>query len=532
MPDLTGRDIGRYHIVERLGDGGMATVYKAFDNRLERYIAIKVIRTDMFAAGALLQVHQRFEREAKVLAGLAHPHIVKIYDDGEFEGLPYLIMEYLPGGTMKRWTGKPISYVEAARKLAPIARALEYAHQKGVLHRDIKPGNILIDQSGQPMLTDFGIAKILDTSESTGLTATGVGIGTPEYMAPEQGMGNQVDARSDIYALGVVFYELVTGRKPYSADTPMAVVLKHITEPLPRARQFVPDLPDEVEAVLFKALAKKPEERFSDMGAFANAIETLGYGKVPTFEPVKAQSKDERTVFQYSRKTISTSQPALNQRILIWIGLAMVLTVAIVMTGGIILNRFLTGTIIDAAVIPSLPIAVLQMPTLTPVTTMVGVPEEVNTESTEIPKPIAVQPSTTATLLPSPTQTEAPGNKPRIFNFSACLEEPCNEKNRNYAFPEATKTIFLHWEYENILQESDYVRSWKKGNIEWVRYECKWPGLDGSSVNISLREPGGLASGIWSVTITVNGIELLSEQIKIEGDWTYWAPAGIFKTCY
>lgn len=282
MQDLTGRDIGRYHIVERLGEGGMATVYKAFDNRLERYVAIKIIRTDMFAPNVLEEVLKRFEREAKSLARLAHPHIVKVHDYGDFEGMPYLIMEYLPGGTLKRFTGKPVPYAEASRLLAPIARALEYAHQQNIMHRDIKPANILITQSGQPMLTDFGIAKILEAGESTGLTASGVGIGTPEYMAPEQGMGGAVDARADIYALGVVFYELITGRRPFSADTPMAVLVKHITEPLPRARLLVPELPEEVESVIFKALAKQPADRYLDMGALAAALEHLGFSSAPT----------------------------------------------------------------------------------------------------------------------------------------------------------------------------------------------------------------------------------------------------------
>ena len=282
MQDLTGHDIGRYHIVERLGEGGMATVYKAYDNRLERYVAIKVIRTDMFAPNVLEEVLKRFEREAKALARLAHPHIVKVHDFGDFDGTPYLIMEYLPGGTLKRYTGKPMPFAEASRLLAPIARALEYAHQQNIMHRDIKPANILITQSGQPMLTDFGIAKILEAGESTGLTASGVGIGTPEYMAPEQGMGGTVDTRADIYALGVVFYELITGRRPFSADTPMAVLVKHITEPLPSAHQFVSEVPEEVEAVIFKALAKQPAERYPDMGAFASALEHLAFSSATT----------------------------------------------------------------------------------------------------------------------------------------------------------------------------------------------------------------------------------------------------------
>jgi len=152
----------------------------------------------------------------------------------------------------------------------PIAHALEYAHQRNIVHRDVKPTNILLTETSEPMLSDFGIAKILETDEAT-LTGSGVSIGTPEYMSPEQSMGRGVDQRTDIYALGMVFYELVTGRKAYTADTPAAVLIKQVTEPLPRPKTFVPDLPDEVELAIFKSLAKNPEDRYLNMGEFANA---------------------------------------------------------------------------------------------------------------------------------------------------------------------------------------------------------------------------------------------------------------------
>ncbi|NPV85717.1 MAG: SUMF1/EgtB/PvdO family nonheme iron enzyme [Anaerolineae bacterium] len=284
MPDLSGQSIGRYHLIEKLGEGGMAVVYKAFDTRLEREVAVKLIRTEQFPPAVLERVLKRFEREAKALARLDHLHIVKIYDYGEHDGVPYLVMQYVPGKTLRQRTGKPLPYGEAARLLAPIARALEYAHQRGMVHRDVKPANVLITASGEPVLTDFGITKILEAGEGETLTGTGVGVGTPEYMAPEQWL-NRVTPQSDIYALGVVLYELVTGRKPYTADTPAAVLLKQASEPLPRPRDFVPDLPERVERVLFKALAKQAENRYASMAEFAAVLEGLAGGQTGEAPP-------------------------------------------------------------------------------------------------------------------------------------------------------------------------------------------------------------------------------------------------------
>ncbi|HEY5728766.1 MAG TPA: serine/threonine-protein kinase [Anaerolineales bacterium] len=294
MPNLTGQSIGRYHILEQLGEGGMATVYKAYDTRLERNVAFKVLRIDLFGSAIIEQILKRFEREAKSLAKLSHPNIVKILDYGEHEGSPYLVMEYLPGGTLKQKLGKPIPWKEAIQTLLPVVRGLAYAHHENIIHRDIKPANILMDNLNAPILTDFGIAKLLEGVEGHTLTASGVGIGTPEYMAPEQGIGaSTIDARADIYSLGVVLYEMVTGRKPYIADTPMAVVLKQMTDPLPRPTDFVPDLPEGVEHILFKALAKQPEGRYEDMNAFIAAMEGVlsEVQKIETPVPTKRLKK-------------------------------------------------------------------------------------------------------------------------------------------------------------------------------------------------------------------------------------------------
>jgi serine/threonine protein kinase len=272
MANLIGAKLGRYHILEQLGEGGMATVYKAFDTRLETEVAIKIIRTEKLTEETKERSLKRFEREAKALAKLTHPNIVKVTDYGEHEGKPYLVLPYLPGGTLKEKLGKPIPWQDAVQLLLPIAEALDYAHDHNMIHRDVKPSNILLAERGQPMLSDFGIAKILDLEETQELTGTSAAIGTPEYMAPEQARAKSVDHRADIYSLGIVFYEMITGRKPFTADTPMDVLIKQATESLPRPSQFVRDLPPRLEQALVKALSKKPEDRYQSMEEFASAL--------------------------------------------------------------------------------------------------------------------------------------------------------------------------------------------------------------------------------------------------------------------
>jgi len=327
MPNLTGQSIGRYHILEQLGEGGMATVYKAYDTRLERDVAVKVLRTEQFIPAQLDMVLQRFEREAKSLAKLKHSNIVNILDFGEHEGKPYLVMEYLPGGTLKQKLGHAVPWQTAFHTLLPVARGLAYAHQHNLIHRDVKPANILIDENEEPILTDFGIAKLLEGADGHTLTGSGVGIGTPEYMAPEQGMGaSTIDARADIYSLGIVLYEMVTGRKPYIADTPMAVVLKQMTDPLPRPTDFVLDLPEGVERILFKALAKQPEDRYANMNAMIAAMESLLAGtqkvEAPTASvPAEQVEKTAAPRAKPSRKVVTTVIGVIGAIVMIVLGI-------------------------------------------------------------------------------------------------------------------------------------------------------------------------------------------------------------------
>lgn len=347
MDNLVGQNLGRYHVIEPLGQGGMASVYKAFDTSLERNVAIKIIRSDKEEGTEQNEFLKRFQREAKALAQLDHPYILKVLDYGEQEGVPYLVMPFVQGGTLKQKMGQPIPYREAATLLEPIAQALDYAHRRNIIHRDVKPANILISESNSPLLSDFGIAKIIESGESTQLTATGVGIGTPDYMAPEQWMG-KVDARTDIYSLGVVFFQMVTGRLPFMADTPAAVLIKHIQDPLPAARSFVPNLPEAVEQVLFKALAKEPENRYQNMGAFADALGKLAIGDQTTLvsaaqgmETVKASIPSSKSDRQMETVLAPAVVPHEKKRIAGWmiglivVGIAAVAVFLVILVGGV-----------------------------------------------------------------------------------------------------------------------------------------------------------------------------------------------------
>ncbi len=261
--------IGRYVIESELGRGGMATVYKAYDPRFERTVAIKVLPREFLHEP---EFRARFNREAKIIAALEHPAIVPVYDFGEEDGQPYLVMRYMPGGSLAdRLREGPIPIEEAARILQRLGSALDRAHSQGIIHRDLKPSNILFDQYGDAYLADFGIVHVASSSQA--LTASGSLVGTPMYMSPEQVYGDkELDGRSDIYALGIILFQMLTGQLPYEADTPAKVMMKHVLDPIPNIREVRPDLPPACEDVIAKAMAKEREQRFPTASDLANRL--------------------------------------------------------------------------------------------------------------------------------------------------------------------------------------------------------------------------------------------------------------------
>jgi eukaryotic-like serine/threonine-protein kinase len=268
LNSLVGKSLGQFRIVERIGSGGMATVFKAYQPTLDRYVAVKVLpayhaRDPIFV--------KRFKQEARSVAKLAHPNIVQIHDFGEQDNITYIVMEYVEGGTLKdRLKQRALTVPEAVDFVIQAAEGLGCAHGHGIIHRDVKPANMLLRLDGHLLLSDFGIAKILEGT--TNLTRVGTGIGTPQYMSPEQGTGQPVDRRSDIYSLGIVLYHALTGRVPFTADSPLSITVKHLNDPLPVENLRIVGVPQPVEQVLVKMTAKAPVDRYQTTDAVIEAL--------------------------------------------------------------------------------------------------------------------------------------------------------------------------------------------------------------------------------------------------------------------
>ncbi len=306
--NLQGTTIGHYKVVEQIGRGGMATVYKARQPGLDRYVAIKILPSDL---AKTKDFRIRFEREAKTIARLRHRNILTIFEDGQQGDTIYLVMEYVGGGTFQERLGWPQDLAYTINIISQIGDALAHAHEKGIIHRDIKPANILMADEDWPLLSDFGLVKMVE--DSLHLTAGGASVGTPHYMSPEQAMGEPADHRSDIYSLGIVLYEAITGQRPYANENPVAVIYKHINESIPPPRSLRSDLPEEVEQVLFKALAKTPKNRYQRMDDFLTDLHQTyplaSAVSIPQSRPPVTSAKIKKQTSQISRPSVASLMP-------------------------------------------------------------------------------------------------------------------------------------------------------------------------------------------------------------------------------
>ncbi|NDJ53689.1 MAG: serine/threonine protein kinase [Chloroflexi bacterium] len=359
----SGEKVGPYEVISKLGQGGMATVFKAHHTNLDRFVAIKVMHPAFKQDENFLA---RFEREARLIARLEHPNIVPVYDFDDYEGNPYLVMRFIEGQTLKAiLKAGPLSAVRIAQIVGGVGAGLQYAHEQGVLHRDIKPSNIMITNDGKIFLTDFGLARMATTGEST--ISRDMLLGTPQYVSPEQAQGtDELGPRSDIYSLGVVIYELIVGRVPFSADTPYAIIHDHIFTPLPRPRKIKPEVPQPIEDFLIKALAKKPADRYLSVaemvGAFNTALEESGEASLAAAsaaKPLPESTVRARAASAANTPVIrsvaeSAADPSLTLRLrrlrrrrMIWPLIGIILLILVMVTSSLTISQAVIDTLDD-----------------------------------------------------------------------------------------------------------------------------------------------------------------------------------------
>lgn len=412
---MTERKLGKYQIIERLGRGGMAEVYRGYHATLDRYVAIKVLHA--FLADDP-EFKDRFHREAQNVARLKHPNIVQVYDfdyDPEGESF-YMVMELIDGPTLKdrlfslAQEGKLLPFADVVRIIREAAGALAYAHSRSMIHRDVKPANLMLDHDNRVVLTDFGIAKIVTGAQ---FTASGGMVGTPAYMAPEQGLGEAGDERSDLYSLGVIFYQLLTGELPYEADAPLAVILKHLNSPIPSVRAHNPELPEAMEQVIIRLMAKDPEDRYQNANDLIADLERIERGeKVNYIQPVSPGplltllDSDTRLATSTSVPVIRDTLPPPPNRRATWLMGGIAAGIIIVAGYFIGLNNGAFPPLIAALASPTPTFTPSDTPTATATFTPSDTPTATNTPTA------TYTPSDTPTSTPTDTPTNTPTETP------------------------------------------------------------------------------------------------------------------------
>ncbi|MGD8586287.1 MAG: serine/threonine-protein kinase, partial [Chloroflexota bacterium] len=412
--------IGRYEIQKELGRGGMAAVYLATDTLMERQVALKLMLPQLTADA---QFVARFRREARAVAQLEHRGITPVYDYGIHHGRPYLVMRYMSGGSLSDLLhGVPLAPRRASELIDELAPALDFAHQRGVIHRDLKPDNILFDEHGLPYLSDFGIVKMIEGSPQT-LTVTGGILGTPAYMSPEQARGNvELDGRSDVYALGVILFEMLAGKKPYKADTPMGLAMMHVLDPIPRLEAFSGAVAPRYQALINKAMAKDRDKRFQTAMELATALkatlsgsamDTVPPGRPPAAAPGPAGAAGRTGAISPPRPAVqaTTGQTAAvpaektRRKVPVWMlviaGVVLIACLAGAVAGGALL---LGG---DSTPTPTATATRSASPTQTPTMSSPGAAGDGLLTATSTPMP-------TRTPTPTKAPTQTPINTPTL----------------------------------------------------------------------------------------------------------------------
>ena len=402
MDSLIGQTVGNYEIISLLGEGGMATVYRAQQTNMRREVAFKIIRSGMSGSADFVQ---RFEREVQTVATLNHPHILKVFDFGQVNGAAYLVMELQAGGSLTTLIeAGPLDTARAATLLDQIASALDYAHRKGVIHRDLKPQNILLDTEGNAILTDFGIAKVLNTA---GMTQTGMTVGTPTYMAPEQWQGLPLDARSDEYALGIVLYQMLSGKLPFNGDTPFAVMHKHIYDAPPSIIADRPDLSPAVDMVIKRAMAKNRDDRFATAGELAAAFRAALQGQMPSVPLMQTTPPILPLARTVAEIPVTTAAAPPRERGGWMVALVGLLAVAFFVFGAVLIYTLSRGPAAFAAVTTPTVAAVAIQPSATRLPNTTAPTQIPATKAPPTVAPSAIPPTVVSTLVPSVVPTNA-----------------------------------------------------------------------------------------------------------------------------
>ena len=503
---MSSQHFGRYEIVREVARGGMARIYEARDPRIGREVAVKVLDRVLSEDPAFLA---RFEREARTIASLEHPAIVPIYDFGEQDGQSFLVMRYMRGGSLvERIRSGQLAVDQSLTILGRIAGALEHAHDHGVIHRDLKPGNILLDLKGEAYLGDFGIAHL--SGEVTTLTSTGTVIGTPAYMSPEQVYGDvQLDGRSDVYSLGVILFEMLSGRQPYRADTPAKVMMQHVMDPIPRIRELDPDLPADWEAFFQRAMAKSREDRYPTPVRLTRDARTLAsQGKLPI--PLATGGPGPTVAEGQPQTATPAPEPTA-----IW-------RQGPVQPGRSSRRRIALGVVAGAALV-LLAFGFRAMFSLFEDSRETELPAASGAQLPAVAVPTKEPTRPAATAIPAATPTLAP----EFYGIRFC-DRPCDSPAAVgiTTAPESATAIYFAWSYRGMTPGTPYTRTWSVEGDEWLHYECEWQGPAEGTMGTTLHEPNGLRSGPWKVTLRISGQPAVDATILVEGSHRYWDPGG------